>query len=150
MSRDYTLYKNGLRYFRDTWDPWKHDFLIWEDSRVKFSLEKVHRDFWLKLTEFHEPFRDGMFNQQNTQLNSKKWVGLYMNTFPKATVGSQYLTLTEIKPNTENAIPPMVFEGWMTHVMVDSLTRGNIKTRFNLFYGKLYQLYFDPACWWWP
>lgn len=72
----------------------------------------------------------------------------FMNTFPKSTIGSQYFTLIEIKPNTENAIPPMAFEGWMTRVRVASLTRGNNKTTFNLFYGKLDQLFFDSACWW--
>ena len=84
-----------------------------------------------------------MLNQQNAQLTSQEWVGLYrntedalpewvicagylkefspglvqfsaefMNTFPKSTVGSQYFTLTEIKPNTKNAPPPTDFQ-WL-------------------------------------
>ena len=42
------------------------------------------------------------------------------------------------------------FNGWMMSVRVDSLTRGSNKTQFNLFFGKLDQLFFDPARWWWP
>ena len=72
-----------------------------------------------------------------------------MNTFPKFTVGLQYFTLTEIKPNTKKAIPPKAFEGWMMHVRVDNLTRGSNQTKFKLLYGKLDQLYFDHARWWW-
>jgi hypothetical protein len=49
----------------------------WEDDRVKFSLEEVHRDFWLKLIEFYKAFRDTMINQQIAQLTSHEWVGLY-------------------------------------------------------------------------
>ena len=30
-------------------------FLNWEDAKDKFSSQKVHSDFWLKLTEFYEP-----------------------------------------------------------------------------------------------
>ena len=97
-----------------------------------------------------------MLNQQNAQLTSHEWVGLYrstedallewvvsvgylkefspglvqfsiefMSTFPKSTVGSQYFTLMEVKPNIENATPPMAFRGWMARVRVDSLTRGS-------------------------
>jgi len=55
-------------------------------------------------------------------------------------VGLQYFTLTELKHNSENATPPTTFKGWMTHVMVESLTRGSNKTQFNLFFGKLDQL----------
>ena len=40
--------------------------------------------------------------------------------------------------------------GLMMRVRVDSLTRGSNKTKSNLFYGKLDQLFFDPARWWWP
>ena len=32
----------------------------------------------------------------------------FKNTFPKTTIGSQYFTLTKIKPNTKNAL----FEGF--------------------------------------
>jgi hypothetical protein len=181
MSRAYILNKNGLRYFRDIWDPGRYDFLTWEDAKEKFSLEEVHRDFWIKLTEYYGPFRERMLNQQNALLTSQEWVGLYRNTedalpewvvcagylkefspgpvqfsaefmgtFPKSTVGSQYFTLTEIKPNTKNAPPPTAFSGWMIRVRIDRLTRGSSKTQFNLFFGKLDQLFFDPARWWWP
>jgi hypothetical protein len=73
-----------------------------------------------------------------------------MGTFPKSTLGSQYFTLPEIKPNTKNAPPPTTFSGWMIHVRIDRLTRGSSKTQFNLFLGKLDQFFFDPARWWWP
>ena len=43
----------------------------------------------------------------------------------------------------------MAFEGWISWVRVDSLTRGAAKLKFNMFYGKLDQLFFDPARWWW-
>ena len=43
----------------------------------------------------------------------------------------------------------MAFEGWMSRVKVDSLTRGSSKTKLNIFYGKLDRLSFDPARWWW-
>ena len=180
MSRAYILNKNGLRYFRDIWDPGRYDFLTWEDAKERFSLEEVHRDFWIKLTEYYGPFRERMLNQQNALLTSQEWVGLYRNTedalpewvvcagylkefspgpvqfsaefmgtFPKSTMGSQYFTLTEIKPNTKNAPPPTAFSGWMIRVRIDRLTRGSSKTQFNLFFGKLDQLFFDPARWWW-
>ena len=74
----------------------------------------------------------------------------FMSTFPKSTIGSQYFTLTEIKPNNENATPPTTFEGGMARIRVDSPTRGCSKTQFNLFFGKLDQLSFDSTCWWWP
>ena len=73
----------------------------------------------------------------------------FMNTFPKSTIGLQYIILTKIKPNTRNATPPMACEGWMTRVRVDSLARGSNKTKVDLFDGKLDQLFFDPAHWWW-
>ena len=113
-------------------------------------------------------FCEMMLNQQNAQLTSQKWVGLYRNTedalpkwiicvgylkefslgpiqfntefvgtFPKSTVGSQYSTLTEIKPNTKNAPPPTTFNGWMIHARIDRLTRSRTKTQFNIFLGKL-------------
>ena len=74
----------------------------------------------------------------------------FINTFPKSTLSSQYFTFIEIKPNIENATPPTTFDGWMVRVRVDRLTRGSNKSQFNLFFGKLDQLFFDPACWWWP
>ena len=43
----------------------------------------------------------------------------------------------------------MTFVGWMAHVRVDCLTRGSIKTQFNLFFGELHQLFFDPTRWCW-
>ena len=55
MSKAHTLYRNGLRYFREIWDPGRYYFMNWEDARVNFSLEEVHRDFWLELTEFYGP-----------------------------------------------------------------------------------------------
>lgn len=69
----------------------------------------------------------------------------FMNTFPNSSVGLKYLTLTESKPNAANVIPSLAFDGWMTWVRVDSLTRGNNTTQFNVFFGKLDQLFFDPA-----
>lgn len=59
------------------------------------------------------------------------FIAEFMNTFPKSTMGSQYLTLTEIKPNTKNAPPPTTFVGWMTRVKVDRLIRGSNKTQFH-------------------
>ena len=38
----------------------------------------------------------------------------------------------------------------MAHITVDSLTIGSNKTKFNLFYEKLDQFFFDLASWWWP
>ena len=70
-----------------------------------------------------------------------------MNTFPKSIVGSQYFTLTEIRPNTNNAPPPMAFVGWMTRVRVGRLTRCESKTLFNLFFKKLDQFF---LCVKWP
>ena len=63
---------------------------------------------------------------------------------------SQYFILTEIKSNTKNAPPPTTFSGWMIRVRIDRLTGGSSKTQFNLFFGKLDQLFFDPTHWWWP
>ena len=72
-----------------------------------------------------------------------------MSTFPKYVVASQYFTLSEVKPNTKNATPPMSFSGWMSRVWVDRLTRGSGQTQFNLFFGKLDEHFFHPARWWW-
>ena len=55
MRRVYTLNKNGLRYFREIWDPRRYDFLNWEDTKDKLSLEEVHRVFWLKLIDYYGP-----------------------------------------------------------------------------------------------
>lgn len=63
MSMAYTLYRNGLRYFRDIWDLGKYKFLKWEDTKVKLSLEEVHQNLWLKLIDLYGPFRDRMLNQ---------------------------------------------------------------------------------------
>ena len=65
MSRAYTLNMNGLSYFRHIWNLGRYNFLNWEDVKDKFSLEEVHRDFWVKLTEFYGPFHESMLNQQN-------------------------------------------------------------------------------------
>jgi hypothetical protein len=65
-----------------------------------------------------------------------------MDTFPKSSVGSQYFTPTDIKPNTKNAPPPTFLSGWMIRVRFDRLTIGNNITLFSMF--------FDPAPWWWP
>jgi hypothetical protein len=70
---------NGLRYFRDIRNPRKYDFLNWEDAKDKFSLIKVHNDFWLKLTDFYGPLRERMLNQQNAQLTPQERIGLYRN-----------------------------------------------------------------------
>ena len=47
MSRAYTLYRKGLRYFRDIWDPREYEFLNWEDAKVKFSLKRFTMTFGL-------------------------------------------------------------------------------------------------------
>jgi hypothetical protein len=60
-----------------------------------------------------------------------------MSTTLKSTVRLQYFTLSEVKPNIENATPPMAFSGWMAHVGVDSLTRGSNRTQFILFFENL-------------
>ena len=49
----------------------------------------------------------------------------FMSTFPKSTVGPQYFTFTEVKPNTRNKVAKMAFTCWMERVRVDKLTRGN-------------------------
>ena len=38
----------------------------------------------------------------------------------------------------------------MNEARVDKLSRGNGQTPYNIFFGKLDQLFFDLACWWWP
>ena len=38
-------------------------------------------------------------------------------------------------------------DGWC--VRVDNLTRGSNESQFNLVFGKLDQLFFDLARWWW-
>ena len=55
MSRAYTLYKDGLRYVRDIWDPRKYDFMNQDD--VKLSLKEVHRDLWFYFIEFCGPLQ---------------------------------------------------------------------------------------------
>ena len=75
---------------------------------------------------------------------------LFMGTFPKSTIGSQYLTFTKVKPNTQHAAPPMAFPRWMSRVRVDRLSHENAWIQFTLFFGKLNQLFFDPTRWWWP
>jgi hypothetical protein len=72
-----------------------------------------------------------------------------MGIFAKSMMGLQYFTFTEIKPNTKNAPPPTTFSCWMIHVRVDRFTRGSSKDQFNLFFGKLDQLLFNLARWWW-
>lgn len=110
------------------------------NSRVSFSLEKIYHDLWVNILEFYRPFCDGLLNQQDAQLTSQEWVGLYrnlldalqgcvvratylkesnpsqvqfnvefMSTFSKYNVGSQYFTMTHVKPNTKNATPPTTF-----------------------------------------
>jgi hypothetical protein len=56
----------------------------------------------------------------------------FMSTLPRSTVGLQFLIITKIKPNNENATPTTTFVGWMAQVRVDNLTRGSINTQFNL------------------
>lgn len=70
MSRACTLYRKGLRYFKNIWDPGKHDVLNWETTKVKFLAEEVYQELWLKLIEFYSSFRDRMLNEQNAQLIS--------------------------------------------------------------------------------
>ena len=69
-----------------------------------------------------------------------------MGSFPKSIVGLQYFTLT----NARHIVPHRAFLGWMSRVRVDGLSRGSAHTQFSLFVGKLNQLFFDPAWWWWP
>ena len=179
MGKAHTLYKKGLRYFRDIWDLGRKEFLNWEVAIIKFSLIEIYQDLWVMLLEFYGRFHDRMLNQTNTQLTPQEWIGMYrntedklpewvinagylkdfklgsvqfkaefMSTFPKPTVGSQYYTLTKVKPITQNAIPPMAFSSWMSRVREDCLTLGSGQTQFNLFFGKLDELFFDPARWW--
>ena len=42
------------------------------------------------------------------------------------------------------------FSSWMSIVRVYGLSPGSAHTRFNLFVGKLDQVFFYPAQWWWP
>lgn len=72
-----------------------------------------------------------------------------MSTFPKSNVGSQYFTQTKVKPNIGNVTPLMAFSWWMVQVKVGSLTRGSSQTQYNLFFGKLDQMFFDHARWRW-
>lgn len=41
------------------------------------------------------------------------------------------------------------FDGWFAPVRVDSMIRGLTKTSFDLFYGKIDHLNFDPQEWRW-
>lgn len=63
-----------------------------------------------------------------------------MNNFLKSIVGSHYFTLIKINRHTNNTPPSATFVGWMTHIMMDRLTRGSNETHFNLFFGELYHL----------
>ena len=56
------------------------------------------------------------FSPSHVQFNSK-----FMSTFPKSTIGSQFFTLTKMKPNVANATPQMAFNGWIACVRLDSL-----------------------------
>ena len=66
----------------------------------------------------------------------------FMGTTPKSSVGSQYFTLTDVKLNVRNVVPPMVFSQWMSRVRVDKLSRGSAQTHFTLCFGKLDQVFF--------
>jgi hypothetical protein len=66
----------GGRYSQNSWDPRRDEFLDWEVAKVKFSLEKIYHDFWIKLQEFYELFQDKMVNQQNVELTLQEWGGL--------------------------------------------------------------------------
>ena len=59
----------------------------------------------------------------------------FMGTFAKSTVGSQYFTLTEVKPNARNTTPPIAFSCWMSRVRVDILARGSTHTQLTIFFG---------------
>lgn len=72
------------------------------------------------------------FSPSLVQFNVK-----FMSTFPKSTIGSQYFTLTHVKPNTKNATTCAVVSGWMPRVKVDRLTIGSSQTQYKLFFGKL-------------
>lgn len=52
MKRALTLYHKGLRYFRDTLDPCRKEFLKWEVTLRKFHNTKIYQDFWVKLLIF--------------------------------------------------------------------------------------------------
>lgn len=80
------------------------------------------------------------FSPSHVQFNSK-----FMSTFPQSTIGSQFFTLTKMKPNVANATPQTAFNGWIACVRLDSLTRGKNRFQFSLFFGKLDKLFFDPA-----
>jgi hypothetical protein len=74
MSMAYTLNRNGLGYFRDIWDPRRYNSLNWEDARDKFSLEEVHRDFWLNLRNSTDVYVKGC--SMNKMPNSPHKSGL--------------------------------------------------------------------------
>lgn len=51
-----------IRCFIDIWYPWRYDIINWEDAKVNFSLEEVHREFELKIIEIYRYFRERMLN----------------------------------------------------------------------------------------
>ena len=133
------MYMKELRYFRNIWDQRRYEFLNWEAAKVKFPLEKIYHDFWIKLQEFYELFQYKMLNQQNAKLTPQEWVGLCRSMKDElsewvVTVGylKEYstgpiqfsvefmsifpniyrrfaITLTELKPTTRNVTPIMAF-----------------------------------------
>jgi hypothetical protein len=56
MDRAFVMYKEGLRYFNDVWDPSPNDFLKWVGSRLKFFLSLDYMDFCSKLVERYKVY----------------------------------------------------------------------------------------------
>ena len=150
-------------------------FWGWEDGCTKFFLEEACNDFWVKLLEFYS-MRTFSINLELNSHHMiglvyieimmmsclLKWfcVGYLkefrigsvplsddlMGTFPKSTLGLQYFTLTEKKPNVHNAAPPIVFSRWLSCIRVDMLTQGSAQTNSPY----LDQFFAHPTHWCWP
>ena len=59
----------------------------------------------------------------------------FMGTFLKSIIGLQYFTLSEVKSNARNAVPPMAFSCWMSRLRVDKLSCKCVQTQFNILFG---------------
>lgn len=90
---------------------------------------------WVACGKYFKEFKYGV-----VELVGSSW-----GIFPKYIVGSQYFTLTKVKPNDYNAETFTTFLGWIMRVQVDRLSHSCAKTQLNLFYGKLDHLFFDLA-----
>lgn len=70
MSRGLVLYRKGLQYFRDIWDPGINYFVGWEEAQTKIFLVEIYHGFLIKLLEFYAPFCERMLNQLGAQSTS--------------------------------------------------------------------------------